>query len=98
MQEGELKSIRLDDDAKGERSAATLTRYLYTATTLEHLLRVLEERYGLTSKEFYKRYVAGQRLPDGPRFHQHAWASFYREASEMDWHQDFAAPAELVLA
>jgi hypothetical protein len=58
-----------------------LRRTTYNTASLEHTLGVLEERYGMSSDEFYEAHVGeGERVEGIPRFDRHVWASFYREA------------------
>ena len=73
-----------------------MTRYFYNGASLEHVLGVLEERYGLSSEDFYEAHVAGAPLEHIPRFHQHVWASFYREARTIGASDGFASRAQRV--
>ncbi len=55
----------------------------YDVNSLSRALFALEERYGMSSAEFYDAYLAGSPPEGIPRFYRHAWASFYREARPM---------------
>ena len=69
----------------------------YDADSLATILRLLEDRYGVSSEEFYAAHLADEGLPEGlSGFNRHAWASFYRELQEFRG-GSFAAHAERVL-
>jgi hypothetical protein len=55
----------------------------YNASTLARVLLDLERHYGLSSAEFYERYVAGEDDLNMPGFTKHIWASFFREYERM---------------
>jgi hypothetical protein len=73
-------AVQFLDDAflEGEKA---MRRSTYNTASLEHTLGALEERYGMSSDEFYDAHVGeGERVKEIPRFDRHVWASFYREA------------------
>ena len=72
------------------------TRNVYSAASLERVLGLFEERYGMTTPDFYEALVAGESFEDIPRFHRHVWASFYRDVRRMRG-DDFAERAERTL-
>jgi hypothetical protein len=74
------------------------TKHVYTAASLEHVLGLFEERFGLSTLEFYEAYESGnvERFEHIPRFHRHVWASFYRDVRRMRG-DDFAESAERTL-
>jgi hypothetical protein len=69
----------------------------YDASSLEDVLRLLEERHGLSSEDFLALVDADEPTPEIPGFTRHVWASFYREALTLR-HSDFAGRAARVLA
>jgi hypothetical protein len=70
----------------------------YDADSLATILRLLEERYGVSSEDFYAAHLADAGLPEGlTGFNRHAWASFYREAQQLSG-RSFSEHAERVLA
>ncbi len=75
-----------------------MERNVYTAASLERVLASFEVRYGMTSADFCAaRTARSEDIAEIPRFHQHAWASFYREVRELRG-DDFAEGAERTLA
>lgn len=55
-----------------------MKKIYYSADSLTRVLRSLERKYGMASRDFYARVLSGERL-DIPRFTRHVWASFYRD-------------------
>lgn len=53
--------------------------------SLERALRAYEETYGIESAEFYelRHSEDDPRIAAVPRFHRHAWASFYRDCKRL---------------
>jgi hypothetical protein len=74
-----------------------MERRYYTAESLEQVLRSFEDRYGLSSSDFYELHLADQLPLEVPGFHRHTWASFYRDVQRLSG-ADFARHAEGVLA
>lgn len=69
----------------------------YDADSLATILRFLEERYGVSSEDFYAAHLADEGLPEGlSGFNRPAWASFYREAKQLSGHS-FSQRVERVL-
>jgi hypothetical protein len=52
-----------------------MQKLYYNAESLDRGIREFEREYGMSTEEFYARYMAGEELPV-PRFNQHAWAAF----------------------
>ena len=52
-----------------------MQKLYYNAESLDRGIREFEREYGMSTEEFYARYMAGEKL-DIPRFNQHAWAAF----------------------
>jgi hypothetical protein len=46
----------------GSLKGACVKRNVYTAESLERVLRIFESRYGISSEEFCERRRAGERL------------------------------------
>jgi hypothetical protein len=81
---------------KGQTERAEpMKKNLYDAGSLERVLVSFEERYGMTSADFYALHRSDVSL-DMPGFHRHAWASFYREVRRLRG-DDFAENAERLL-
>jgi hypothetical protein len=70
-----------------------MERNVYSATSLERVLALLEERYEMSTADFYDAHVAGETLEHIPWFHRHVWASFYRDVRRMRG-DEFAERAE----
>lgn len=70
---------------------------VYNAASLEQVVRLLEERYELSSPDFHVRLAAGTLPAEIPFFHRHIWASFSRDIRRMRG-DGFAERAERVLA
>ena len=73
-----------------------MERYYYDASSLEPVLRWFEERYGMSSSEFYSSRYEPECAERIPGFHRHTWASLYRDVQRLAG-QGFAARAERVL-
>lgn len=67
----------------------------YTATSLRRALDAFEERYGMSSPDFYAVYSVydDTRMAGISGFHRHSWASFYRDWRRLSG-EDFAASVE----
>jgi hypothetical protein len=94
-----VEDVRREYDAL--RSAVpgrevSMERNHYDAESLERVLARFEERYALTSRDFYAALVDGEELPPMPGFHRHVWASFYRDVERL--RAGFARRAEDLLA
>ncbi len=74
-----------------------MERHYYSAASLRRVLSDLEERYGVTSAEFYSAYLADEVPSRVSRYHRHVWASFFRDVERME-HADFSDNAREVLA
>ena len=68
----------------------------YNAESLEHVLRLLERRYAMSSEAFYAAHLADEPLPELRGFDRHTWASFYSEHRRLSG--AFSEQAEHVLA
>jgi hypothetical protein len=56
----------------------------YDADSLSRALGSFEEQYHLSSEAFYEAYLGGsEAITHIPGFHQHVWASFYREVRRL---------------
>lgn len=67
----------------------------YDLSSLERVLGVYEEHFGLSSGEFYEAHLAEQpRVAEIPRVHRQNWASFYREWEDLGGADDFAHQVE----
>jgi hypothetical protein len=87
-----------DPSLDGDGKEGVVDKTYYDADSIEPVLRWFENRYGISSEEFYEAHVAESPLPDGLEgFHRHCWASFYREAKDLTG-RSFAERAERVLA
>lgn len=60
-----------------------MERNYYDASSLARVLRVFEERYGMSSEEFYTSHVSDEPLEHVSGFHRHTWASFYRDVLRL---------------
>lgn len=65
----------------------------YNAASLGQSLGAFEERFGVSSADFYAAYESGETLSDIPGFHRHVWASFYRDYRRLNG-EDFSALVE----
>jgi hypothetical protein len=87
-----------DPSLDGDGKEGVVDKSYYDADSIEPVLRWFENRYEISSEEFYEAHVADTPLPDGLEgFHRHCWASFYREAKDLTG-RSFAERAERVLA
>lgn len=69
----------------------------YDLNSLSKALELLEERYGISSEEFYESHKAdGQAVAEIPGFHRHLWASFYQDVRRMNG-SEFVASVERTL-
>lgn len=64
----------------------------YTADSLHRSLDAFEERFGMSSEDFYAAYTAYniERMEGISAFYRHSWASFYRDWQRLSG-DDFAA-------
>jgi len=73
----------------------------YTADGLRRSLDAFEERFGMSSEDFYAAYSAydAERMVGISAFYRHSWASFFRDWRRLSG-DDFAASVkrELELA
>jgi hypothetical protein len=77
---------------------AMMERNVYNAESLDRVIKYFEERYALSTPEFYELHRAeSDRLSSIPGFHRHTWASFYRDVRRVSG-DDFVAHAEQTLA
>lgn len=53
-----------------------MQKLYYNAESLDRGIREFEREYGMSTEDFYVRYIAGEEM-DIPRFNQHTWASFH---------------------
>jgi len=81
----------------GPKKGKAMDKTYYSAESLRRALGFFEERYGMSSSDFYAAYVdydescmAGRGISG---FHRHSWASFYRDWRRMSG-EDFAATVE----
>ena len=57
-----------------------IQRTSYNSGTLKATLAVYENRFGLSSDDFYAAHVEDAPLVESiPGYHRHLWASMYRE-------------------
>jgi hypothetical protein len=76
---GRLKTDSRRADALTQEGYNVQKLY-YNAESLDRGLREFEREYGMSTEDFYARYMAGEDLRV-PRFNQHTWAAF-RDAIE----------------
>jgi hypothetical protein len=56
----------------------------YDLDSLSRALGMLEERYDLSSDQFFDAHCADEPIVDAiPGFHRHLWASFYLDVQRM---------------
>ena len=66
----------------------------YDLNSLSKALGIFEERYGLSSEEFFESHKSdGPVASKVPGFHRHLWASFYLDVQRMNG-SDFVAGVE----
>jgi hypothetical protein len=63
-----------------------MERHYYSADSLWGELRALEERYGLSSAEFYERHAHGDDPSSVTPFDRVVWSDTYREACRLTDH------------
>jgi len=70
----------------------------YSAESLRRALDAFEQRYGISSVDFYDAYVDcnASRMEHISGFHRHSWAGFYRDWRPMSG-DDFASTVERAL-
>jgi hypothetical protein len=55
-----------------------MDKHQYSARSLDNAVREFEREYGMTTEDFYARWVDGTSM-EIPRFEQHVWASFHED-------------------
>jgi hypothetical protein len=71
-----------------------MERRYYTASSLEHALRVFESRFGMSSADFYAAHLDNsEQLASMPRRFRNLWASLYRDWRRLSG-EDFAEHVE----
>ncbi len=57
----------------------------YDLASLSKALGLMEERYGLSSDDFYEAHkIDGPAVAEIPGFHRHLWASLYLDVRRMN--------------
>jgi len=59
-----------------------MERRYYNASSIERTLRVFEQKYGMTSEDFYAAHLVDDDL-HLPRSHRQSWAMFCRTWMRM---------------
>jgi hypothetical protein len=54
----------------------------YSAESLDRGVREFEREYGMSTEDFYARYMAGEEMSI-PRFNQYAWAAFHEDVLRL---------------
>ncbi|MGO9819662.1 MAG: hypothetical protein ACLPTJ_03280 [Solirubrobacteraceae bacterium] len=65
------------------RNEAPIERHYYSAESLRDELRTFEERYGLSSADFYKRHVNSEAPRSVTPFDRVVWSDTYREVCRL---------------
>jgi hypothetical protein len=69
----------------------------YDLSSLSQSLSLFEERYGISSEDFYEGHkIDSPAVKKIPGFHRHLWASFYLDVRRMNG-SDFVAGVERTL-
>ena len=63
-----------------------MERNYYSVESLRDELRAFEERYGLSSADFYKRHAHSEAPASVPPFDRVVWSDTYREACRLADH------------
>ncbi len=59
-----------------------MNKRYYSAESLDRGVLEFEREYGMSTEDFYARYMVGDELPI-PRFNQYAWAAFHEDVLRL---------------